>query len=426
MLANRYFFPLIFFLILIEGLVRKTIPSIGTQAFLLKDLVIFIVFFLQLPFYKISKSFKVFGAVFFIYFLVFFISLFSLILSDTSVYLYLLGFREYFFYVIVIPIAYNYFRILDLDGINQLVQKFLYIGVFISLLGIFQSLGILELDFLKIIKEYHQEHSSIAGVFYFTVSIFDVPEKFAIFNILLFMIVYSSIRSKQQITSHDYLFLAIFAICIIISGRRGAVFLTLLIILYDFAIYEKTTKGVLLAIIALIISPLFLYFSVASIDPVLAEIIFSSNTLENAWYYLNWSIGLFLNAFQNVDLLSGYFGITSPGSDVIEGKYDIFTYEIEGFWDKTLFAMGVLGTILLLISFVILLTIMSRIRSKFRQDYLVRGIVYYLIVIFAWGIKSGNFLVWAPITFLILALFYRRYEIISFGTKQTTRRLIND
>ena len=85
MLANRYFFPLIFFLILIEGVVRKTIPSIGTQAFLLKDLVIFIVFFLQLPFYKISKSFKVFGAGFFIYFLVY-----HIIIKEIEIYLLLI------------------------------------------------------------------------------------------------------------------------------------------------------------------------------------------------------------------------------------------------------------------------------------------------------------------------------------------------
>jgi len=409
-MLNKFFFLIVLFLILFEGLVRKSFPAIGTQAFLLKDLIIVPLFFAQLPYIKFRKKFDLLWVAFFIYMLVFVVSLFSLALSETTPYLYALGFREYFFYAALILLGYQYFSKLGNKGMDDFIRKFLYVGFVITSLGIAQSSGILNLEILKSTEGVHQEHSSAFGVFYFTASLFDLPEKFAFINLLLFLLLYSSIRCRQKITRFDYLFLVIFLIGIVISGRRIATFLILLFVTYDFFANRKELKGVVLITILVVIFPFIIYFSVQSIDPILAQLIFSMATLDDAFFYLNWALGLFLNAFEQVNVLTGRFGITSPGSNIVAGKDSFFTYEIEGFWDKTLLSLGWLATVLLMSSFALVLLRVEGMRKQFVGDYLLRAISYCLIAAAVWGIKSGNFLVWTPLTFLVIGLLLARFN----------------
>ena len=172
--------------------------------------------------------------------------------------------------------------------------------------------------------------------------------------------------------------------------------------------------------ISVTIFPFILYFSVQSIDPVLAQLIFSMATLDDALFYLNWAFGLFLNAFEQVNVLTGRFGITSPGSDIVVGKDSFFSYEIEGFWDKTLISLGWLATVLLMSSFALVLLRVEGMRKKFVDDYLIRAISYCLIAAAVWGIKSGNFLVWTPLTFVVIGLLLARFNgLKSLGTNKT-------
>ena len=419
-MLNKIVFLIILFFIFFEGLVRKGVPVIGTQAFLLKDLIIPPLFFAQLPYIKFRKKFDLLWVAFLIYMLVFVVSLFSLALSETTPYLYALGFREYFFYATLILLGYEYFSKLGNKGMDDFIRKFIYVGFAITSLGIAQSSGILDLDILKSIESVNQEHSSEFGVFYFTASLFDTPEKFAFINLLLFLLLYSSIRCRQKIMRFDYLFLIIFLIGVVISGRRVATFLMLLFVTYDFLANKKELKGVVLMTISVVIFPFIIYFSVQSIDPVLAQLIFSTATLADALFYLNWALGLFLNAFEQVNVLTGTFGITSPGSDIVVGKDSFFAYEIEGFWDKTLISLGWLATLLLMSSFALVLLRVEGIRKQFVDDYLLRAISYCLIAAAVWGIKSGNFLVWTPLTFVVIGLFLARFNSLkSLAARKT-------
>lgn len=411
-MPKNFFFQIILILILFEGLVRKSFPAIGTQAFLVKDLIIVLLFFSQLPFIKFRKKFDLLWLAFFIYMFVIFLSFFSLISSETTPYLYALGFREYFFYAVLTPLGYEYFSKLGCKGMDNFIRKFLYIGIAITSLGIAQSAGILNLEILKSIEDVHQEHSSNFGVFYFTSSLFDVPEKYAFINLLLFLLLYSSIRCHQKIMRYEYFFLIIFLIGVVISGRRVATFIIFLLIIFDFFANKKEPKTILFMTIFASIFPLIIFFSVQSIDPVLAQLIFSSDTFSDALYYLNWAFNLFLNAFEQVNALTGRFGITSPGSDVIADKSSFFTYEIEGFWDKTLISLGWLGTVLLISSLALVLIRFEIVRKKFVNDYLLRAITYCLIATSIWGIKSGNFLVWTPLTFVVIGMLLARLNAI--------------
>tara|TARA_B110000503_G_C6938751_1_gene325960 strand:- start:27 stop:683 length:657 start_codon:yes stop_codon:yes gene_type:complete len=208
------------------------------------------------------------------------------------------------------------------------------------------------------------------------------------------------------------LFLIIFLIGIVISGRRVASFLIVLLVTYDFFANKKELKGILLMTILVVIFPFIIYFSVQSIDPVLAQLIFSMSTFDDALFYLNWALDLFLNAFEQVNVLTGRFGITSPGSDIVAGKDSFFTYEIEGFWDKTLISLGWLATVLLMSSFALVLLRVERMRKQFVDDYLLRATSYSLIAAAVWGIKSGNFLVWTPLSFLVIGLLLARFNCL--------------
>lgn len=418
-MLNKLFFPTIFALIIFEGLIRKSFPAVGTQALLLKDILIVGVFMFQVWHIKFNKNFDILKLVYILYSLVFLISLLSLISYKTNTFLYGLGFREYFFYAALGILSFQYFTKLGIRGTDNFISNLTYAGFFITLAGIMHTLGILNLSILESIKDVHQEHSSAYGSFYFTSSIFDIPEKYAIFNVLLFLLVYSSLRSNHRIVRYEYLFLMVFLIGTIISGRRVAIFLLVLVILYDYFINRKSVKGFSYLFLASIIILPSVFYSVVILDPVLAKVLFSVNTVENALYYLNWSFDLFTNALYKADLFTGIFGITSPGSDLFLNKYNLFEYEIEGFWDKTLFSLGISGTILLFISMILLLFKSEGLRRKFFDDYAIRAISSYLIVITGWGIKSGNFLVWTPLTFVIIGILLSRefYKKIEYKNK---------
>lgn len=398
-------FVIIIFLIFFEGLFRK---FLNTQVFVIKDLLIIIELFLLDYYFKINKKVLLFSM--FLFILIMF-SLFSLIINKNIV-LYLLGFREYFFYIFFIPIVYKYFKNKD---ITKFINKLLIFAVLIDLLGLFQRIGIIDFEYLNIIKTYHQSHSSIAGEFHFTVSIFDVPERFAIFNVFMFFYSYFVFQTNKKVS---FLFLSLlFFISVFISGRRVSIFLVLLFIFLDNFNIKNFRKVLSFFIVALFIS-LISFYVLSTISPVLTQIIFSKNLIDDAFFYLKLVFEWYINAFEVSHLFYGNFGVTSPGSNsLVEKNFNIW---IEGFWDKSLYSFGIIPTISLLAIYIYFLYNVFRYYKYYKFDPFISSFFYYMLITFIWIIKSGNLLVWAPFSTLLMGIFVvkiRYYNHIKYLSK---------
>lgn len=393
-------FILICLLVLFEGLIRKIVPSFGVYSFFVKDIFILISFGLVL--FQVKLFTIPFSQHLLLYAFIFFLTLLSLFFNDhVTLQSYLLGFREYFFYALLIPVGYYYFK--HVQGPIKFVKVSAVVLLIIDVLGLMAYAGVFNTSLLQPLDIYHQSHSSIIGNFTFAVSIFDIPEKFAVINLLYFVIFFYSLKTNYIIVQswfQNIIMLFVFFISTFASGRRVAIALLLLFLSIDILkdLYKSPYN---LFYSSMAIAASFVFFNLS--DSIIFDVIFHERTIHDIHFYLALSLDWFYSSIITYDLFTGYFGYASPGSNSLGALSDVkeivIVSYIEGFWDKSIFALGSVTTVALLILYMAFI-----LSLKPRRSFLILPIRTYLILIFLWSLKSGNFLVWAPLSFTFIGM----------------------
>lgn len=399
----RKIFEIFFVLLVIEGFLRKLVGNIYPT--LMKDVILIIYALLSIKFYKISAL--RFNALK-IYMLVILCVLLTSLLSfwfweDQNYQIYLLGFREYIFYTPLIFLSYEY--ITEHKNPNIFLQYIAITSSLLGLLGALQYFNIINSTYLLPIPEHLVSRSSDYGEIQYISSIFDVPERYAVFSLLALIIsvnfLIDSFNNKIYIITSA---LSLFSL--LISARRVS-FILGLISIFILALL-KTSNFIKIIIYCLFFSFLLGILLIISDDKV-SSIIINHTIADSVYYYGEWTYGEFERVLGSYEILSGKFGITSPGA--VTSMNIPLDINIEAFWVRAFYSLGALPSILLFSSlFIIVMDMFIKFyKNKENNLSLISGVFIFELLVWNW--KSGNFLVWTPLTLIFVGIgfggFYR-------------------
>lgn len=407
----RIMFPGLIVVLMLEGLVRKLYPDIGAQVLLVKDCGIIIIMAFLVVFNRqalvslmkgMNKIVLILGAV------VVALSFSSMLWLGIPSQMYLLGVREYFFYAAIMAASYVYF---DLNRSARFMKGLFLFSLAVNVAAICQATGFISTPLLLPLQGSWQSHSSVFGDFVYISSIFDVPERFAAFNLFIFLASYALIRNRDVLLRWEIM-IATFLLSLIslfISGRRVSFVVAVAFVVFDLLTERQSIRRRIAAIVAVAIAAFGGSFFLANYESTLVQVMFNREILDETLFYAKQISVWYLDALGNAGLTVGYFGLTSPGMNSIDMTGEVAfpdTMKLEGIWDKTLISMGVLGSSLLLAAVVLVIFDLRR-KSVGRGNAMMSSVYYFILCLSIWNIKSGEFMVWAPFAYLLIGLFYK-------------------
>lgn len=403
--------PALIVALLLEGLIRKSLAESGAQVLLVKDAIIILMTGFALAFHRkaLGGFWRTMGRkVVILFSLTALLSIFSLISLATPIPMYLLGFREYFFYSAILLGSYSYFTS---ERSEKVLIGILMFAVLVDVAAICQALGLISSHLLLPMQTNHQTHTSHFGDFVFISSVFDVPERFAVFNLFVFLLSYVRLRDEATLLRREFLVVTLLAslISLFISGRRVSFLVALAFAIVNVMTQPKSIRKWVSTLAVFMIAVVGGGVFFMQYESALVKVIFNREIFGEIWFYLKQAIVWYSDAFTNAGVFTGYLGLTSPGAaNLIIGSDMPFpnTTRVEGLWDKTLISMGVAGSTFLLASVLVLLWDLRRI-AKVKNDPTISTIYYFVCCVAIWNIKSGEFLVWAPFTYLLVGMSYR-------------------
>lgn len=407
----RLLFPLLIAVLFLEGLARKLMPQLGAEVLLVKDCLIALLTAYLFTFKRhmlAGLKSGMNGTLVGLFVLVIALSLVSLISLQIPVPIYLLGFREYFFYTAVVVTSYAYF---DLKRAKRFFAWLFCFAAVVDVLGILQATGTINSWLLLPIEKSFQAHSSAHGEFALIASIFDVPERFAAFNLFIFISCWNRDDKDGSIYHGSYrnILLVVSLASLFVSGRRIAFLLAMCYGLGALAFENRTTRGRIRALCGVVFAATGGIVFLNSYDTVLSRVIFSRDIIEESIFYIKLAYVWYSDALQATAFSVGAFGFNSPGVNaVMPENIDILpgVVYVEGLWDKTIVSLGILGAGVLFVS--VLLLIRDLRRNAIRCSHPLPFYVYaYVLCIMVWNLKSGEFLVWSPFTCLLIGMSYR-------------------
>lgn len=407
----RIVFPCLVIVLMLEGLVRKGYPEIGAQVLLVKDgfiicLAAFLLAFKRKALSGLMKSMSkivLFGSA-----LVLSLSVSSWLSLGIPLQMYLLGLREYFFYAAIMFASYAYF---DVERATRFMKVLFVYAIVVDVAAICQATGVISSPLLLPLQNSLQSHSSMFGEFAYISSVFDVPERFAAFNLFIVLASYAWIRNRVVLLRWEVL-MATFLLSIValfISGRRVAFLIAVAFVVIDVVTERQTIRKRLAAFLAVVMAAIGGAIFSANFDSALVHVVFNAEILDEVAFYGKQVTIWYLEALRNAGWFTGYFGLTSPGTNSIVFSSEIYfpdTLKLEGLWDKSLISMGIVGSTLLL-AVVFMLIMDLRKKSVEKGDATMSSIYYFVLCLSIWNIKSGEFMVWAPFAYLLLGLFYK-------------------
>jgi len=411
---------------LTEGLVRKLFPDLAGRALLIKDSVfalqVFLLVFELLLCLSLRQRlgrwaafpglrFAAAGLV-----IVAILSSFSLWYGRVNVETYLLGFREYFFYVPLVMIAFDYFQ--DIQRRDRFLYTLVLTAVLMDIAGLAQVMGIIDSSLLRPIEAHVPSHSSEFGEYIYASSVFDVPERFAVFNLFI-LFVSASLLTRQSRKSRRALLALVIALSwlsLFVSARRIAFILGSLVL--PILIVGQNRRKVL----AVLLMAVLMWVSLSILEllqPTLSQVI-TANTMDDILFYLDWSIRDLQRSMDFApSLFYGNLGLTSPGIGFTGiGRSPIYGI-LEGLWAKTVYSLGPGGAFILLVAQVVVILEIFRIYRRTREQ-LIGAVLLYLVCMSTWNIKSGDYLVWTPFTMIIVGLAYATRVVAYRGYQPVT------
>jgi hypothetical protein len=235
----------------------------------------------------------------------------------------------------LIFIGYNY--VFYCANEEKVLRAFLYLAIIIGLLGLFQFYKILDSIYLMPISDHLVSRSSSYGEIEYVSSIFDVPERFAIFSLLLVIVsTYQIIFSRKNKLIY-FLSILIGLHSLLITARRISFILGIISCIIILIFYNRVNRVLNLIIVSLttILVFLALYFMNTSI----ANTIIDNSFGDGIYYFGNWTVEEFSKVYDVFNSFTGRFGSTSPGAVKVLGFNPLFV-EIEAFWARALFSIG--------------------------------------------------------------------------------------
>jgi len=406
-------FPLYVFLMLFDGLMRKSVSGQSGTIMLVKDglfagMIVLMVFSLLISSkargrLKQLLAFQAVKLCLIVFVVVFLLSLVSL-LSDQEggLQVYLLGFREYFLYIPMLFIAYDYFQ--DENRRTCFVRLLSLFAIIASVAALLQVIGLVNSSLLQPISDHLVSHSSEFGEFDYVSSTFDVPERFAVFN--LFILIASALLLVKRTINIRSGVLAVSLllswISLFISGRRVSFVLGTATLFAIFSLQTRNRfKGILLIVASMVVMSAIMF----SLNRTLFQVIQTTTISDARFYYFEWTYDEFARLIEFLPpFFYGKFGQTSPGAAAVLGYSPMYMF-IEAFWVRAAFALGIVSAVLLFMAQVLMILEMIRLYLRWR-DPLISAAVLYLICISAWNWKSGEYLVWIPLTMMIIGMGY--------------------
>jgi hypothetical protein len=402
-------------LLLLEGLLRKYIES--SYSILIKD-----IFFILLMLFN-SKEFRInvvkYKAVKFYFFTLTLLLLTSflsfLYWNDQNTTIYLLGFREYLFYTPLIFIGYNY--VFYCSNEEKVLRTFIYLAAAIGLMGLLQYYTLVDSKYLMPISDHLVSRSSSYGEIKYISSIFDVPERFAIFSLLLVIVsTYQIILARENKLLY-FLSILIGLHSLLITARRISFILGIITCFMILFFYNKKNK--LLNFLIVTLATIIIITSLLYMNTSISNTIIDNSFSDGVYYFGYWTVEEFSKVNDVFNSITGRFGSTSPGAVEVLG-YNPLTVEIEAFWARALFSIGGFTSLLLFISLVVIDIDLFR-RGNLHKSTLALISGTFLFSVLVWNWKSGTYLIWSPLTLLLIGIGYgsiAKSSVNPFNKKQ--------
>lgn len=407
------FLPLFVFLMLTEGLFRKLLPGQPGFVILIKDGLLLtqsgiltLELFISKNLRNRMKMLFSFHGLLFAFLgltLVCLFSTFSLIYELVDIQTYLLGFREYFIYTFVIILSIDYFQ--SEKNKDRIIWCLLIAAIIIDIIGLLQWVGVIDINLLKPIEAHVPIHSFEYDYYSYQSSVFDVPERYAVFNLFILITCGSMLLSVNFERYKTFLVLVMFLalISIFSSARRISFMLgiiTTIIFIYLF-IRRYKISNVLFFVFIIISGTIFILMPF--VDPVLLRSY--SNIFDDIGFYSEWTI----NDYQAIAVIPNYFffgalGQTSPGALSL-GLEGLFYGAFETAFSKAVFSLGVFGAFILFLSQILIFIELLKHYIKYKNWPIFCALIYMACVTI-WNIKGGEYLVWAPLSMTVIGLAY--------------------
>lgn len=407
------FFPLFVFLMLTEGLFRKLLPGQPGYVMLIKDgLLLTQSGILTLELF-LSKNLRnrmnilfSFHGLLFAFLgitIVCLLSIFSLVYELVDIQTYLLGFREYFIYTFIIILSIDYFQ--SDKNKNGIIWGLLIAAIIIDSIGLLQWVGVIDINLLKPIETHVPIHSYEDVYYSYQSSIFDVPERFAVFNLFILITCGSMILSTKykrlKIILTFVMFLSL--ISIFSSARRISFILGILSMIMFLYLFMRKKNYLIVWFYTLIILSVIIFILIPFIDPVLLRSY--SNIFDDIGFYSEWTI----NDYQAIAVIPNYFffgalGQTSPGALSL-GLEGLLYGAFETAFSKAVFSLGVFGAFILFLFQIMIFKELLKYYNRYKNWPIFCALVYMLCIMI-WNIKGGEYMVWAPLSMIVIGLAY--------------------
>lgn len=331
------------------------------------------------------------------------LSIFSLIYELVDVQTYLLGFREYFIYTFIIILSIDYFQ--NEKYKDRIIWCLLIAAIIIDIIGLLQWIGIIDINLLKPIEAHVPFHSFEDEYYSYQSSVFDVPERFAIFNLFILITCGSMVLSAKFEQFKIYLTIVMFLslISIFSSARRISFILGVIAMIVFLYLFMRRRKSLSVWFSAMIIISVIIFILIPFVDPVLIRSY--SNIFDAIDFYSKWTI----SDYQAIAGIPNYFffgalGQTSPGA-LFLGFEGLLFGAFETAFSKAVFSLGFFGAIILFLFQALIFKELLKYYIKYKNWPLLSALIYMVCVII-WNIKGGEYMVWAPLSMIVIGLAY--------------------
>lgn len=321
-------------------------------------------------------------------------ALISVLCSNGSLFLYALGIREFAFYI-PLPILVSLYLKKNCKT-KSIISVFFVIVIIAGILGIFQYVTDIQSKILIPVEGALIEHSSDFGGLKYISSFFDVPERFALFELSGFVFAYYLILNSKQKKWLAYITVLVTLVSIALCGRRVAMICLFTAAFYILVKSKKYYFGFLI-LGSMVVS--FGWFM--NQEPIF--LVYVNNTLDNLIFYaLQYpfdQMNIAIEAKNVPYFFPSMFGVLSPGSDIdINDTFKLYS-DLEFTPARNMIGFGMT---FMVYPYVILLLLILQCLKNRTKNFWAEPVLILLCSVGIWNFKSGEFMVWAP---LVMSLF---------------------
>lgn len=392
--------------VLLEGPVRKIAVLGDGSTLLIKEVLALIVFSVALPTALLGYQYPrkwIFGAGALITAGISVVVLQSILISSNLTPM-ILGSMEY-----IVPFMILSSCLIVMSVNVVIAYKLCYMVVIMVSIGnvlliINMGLG-LGLSLLQPIASVVSMHSSLAGYYYMESGLFDVPERLGFTNLVMLTLIPWLVRYHRNADLSELkrlyvpgLLSGIAFVSVVLSGRRVAILLAFIQVV--FVIREIGGQRLLSKFASLLTITIIAALGAVIYSDALISTIFD-RTFVDATRYGYWGATQPAVAYSYLDHpVQGHFGQISPGNSILGYRpAAVWHGGLESGFARHLYSLGIFGSMLIGIG--LLFLVFGDWKRRWRNNGSVCLLLVYVIV---WQIKSGNFLVWYPMTVLAITV----------------------